>query len=118
MSYFPPPYIIIALDNLAKDAAINLAKQLDPKNCRLKVGKELFTAYGPSIVESLIDLNFDVFLDLKYHDIPNTVAKACSVAAALGVWMVNVHALGGKLMLQAARDAINTTIGRRPLLVA
>ena len=83
-----------------------LASELDPMLCRVKIGKELFTAVGPKIVEIFIKKGFEVFLDLKFHDIPNTVASACRVATDLGVWMINVHALGGKKMLIAARDAL------------
>ncbi len=103
--------IIVALDFSAAEPAFDLVSQLDPQLCRLKIGKELFTATGPQLVERLTHDGFDVFLDLKFHDIPNTVAKACKAAANLGVWMLNVHALGGKRMLHAAREAIpqNTT---------
>ena len=95
---------------------MQLVDQLDPTLCRLKVGKELFTRCGPSLVKQLVDKNFDVFLDLKYHDIPNTVAHACSAAADLGVWMLNVHALGGEKMMQAARQALADKDA--PLLIA
>jgi len=117
MSQFSPPHIIVALDNLDLTSAISLAKQLDSKKCRLKIGKELFTAYGPSIIESLMKLNFDIFLDLKFHDIPNTVAKACLVAAKLGVWMLNVHVLGGMAMLESAREAVDKININKPLLI-
>ena len=100
------PRIIVALDFPDGKSALQLVSQLDPQLCRLKVGKELFTATGPQLLEQLMTRGFDVFLDLKFHDIPNTVAKACQAAANLGVWMVNVHALGGRKMLQAAREAI------------
>ncbi|MCP5244018.1 MAG: orotidine-5'-phosphate decarboxylase [Burkholderiales bacterium] len=100
------PRIIVALDFSNATQALNLTAQLDPQLCRLKIGKELFTAAGPSLVEQLIRDGFDVFLDLKFHDIPNTVAGACKVAASMGVWMMNVHALGGKKMLLAAREAV------------
>ncbi|SEP77380.1 orotidine-5'-phosphate decarboxylase [Nitrosomonas ureae] len=100
------PRIIVALDFPDGKSALQLAHQLDPQLCRLKIGKELFTATGPQLIEQLMTRGFDVFLDLKFHDIPNTVAKACQVAADLGVWMANVHALGGRKMLQAAREAI------------
>lgn len=96
----------MALDYSSAENAMQLVDQLDPQLCRLKVGKELFTAAGPQLVERLMTKGFDVFLDLKFHDIPNTVAKACQAAASLGVWMVNVHALGGRKMLNAAREAI------------
>lgn len=105
------PRIIVALDFSSAEDALKLAGRLEPSICRLKVGKELFTAAGPNLVEKLMLKGFDIFLDLKFHDIPNTVANACKVAANLGVWMINVHALGGRKMLLAAREAIaqNTT---------
>lgn len=98
--------IIVALDYPDVPSAIVNAKRLDPTLCRLKVGNELFTSGGPDVVKALQDLGFDIFLDLKFHDIPNTVAGAVSAAARLGVWMVNVHAGGGMEMLQAAKDAL------------
>lgn len=98
--------IIVALDFQYREQALEVADQLDPEKCRLKVGKELFTREGPAILKALHGKGFQVFLDLKFHDIPNTVAKACSVAADLGVWMVNVHASGGRRMMEAARKAI------------
>lgn len=110
--------IIVALDFDNLDAALALAKQLNPEQCRLKVGKELFTCCGPRIVEALHELGFDVFLDLKFHDIPNTVAKAVKAAAELGVWMVNVHASGGLEMMKAARAALEPYGENRPLLIA
>ncbi len=100
------PRIIVALDFNSAELALNLASRLDPDLCRLKVGKELFTAAGPGLIEKLTRDGFDIFLDLKYHDIPNTVANACKAAANMGVWMINVHALGGRKMLSAAREAI------------
>ena len=100
--------IIVALDFARADHALDLVANLDPHLCRLKVGKELFTTAGPQLIEKLANSGFEIFLDLKFHDIPNTVAKACKAAANLGVWMVNVHALGGKKMLQAAREALPT----------
>lgn len=109
--------IIVALDYPTADAAIALANQLDPARCKLKIGKELFTRSGPYVVEKLVQQGFDIFLDLKYHDIPNTVARACLAAADLGVWMMNVHALGGSAMMVAAREAIGKT-SDRPLLIA
>lgn len=112
-----PPRIIVALDYAEPAQALEFVSGLRPRDCRLKVGKELFTRSGPVLVEKLVSAGFDVFLDLKFHDIPNTVAKACAVAADLGVWMVNVHALGGRRMMEAARAAIDR-IGQRPLLVA
>ena len=108
--------IIVALDYPTTDAAISLANQLDPSRCKLKIGKELFTRSGPKVVETLIGQGFDIFLDLKYHDIPTTVAKACSAATDLGVWMMNVHTLGGGAMMMAAREAVGNT-SDRPLLI-
>ncbi|MDQ7010576.1 MAG: orotidine-5'-phosphate decarboxylase, partial [Mariprofundaceae bacterium] len=108
--------IIIALDYPSADAALSLATQLDAQRCRLKIGKELFTRSGPPVVEKLVQMGFDIFLDLKYHDIPHTVARACQAAADLGVWMMNVHTLGGQAMMQAARDALGTAADR-PLLI-
>jgi orotidine-5'-phosphate decarboxylase len=109
--------IIVALDFPDAKSALELAAKLDPALCRVKVGKELFTAAGPAVVEKLIKQGFDVFLDLKFHDIPNTVAGACKAAAGLGVWMLNVHALGGPAMLRAAREAIDAG-PHKPLLIA
>ena len=108
--------VIVALDFPTEYETMQLVDQLDPTLCRLKVGKELFTRCGPSLVKQLVDKNFDVFLDLKYHDIPNTVAHACSAAADLGVWMLNVHALGGEKMMQAARQALADE--EAPILIA
>ena len=111
--------LIVALDYANERDALVLVDQLDPAGCRVKVGKELFTACGPAIVERLQERGFDVFLDLKFHDIPQTVAKACRAAAGLGVWMLNVHASGGSTMLRAAREAVNDAAGtQRTLLVA
>lgn len=108
--------VIIALDfNNERDTLI-LADQLSPDSCKLKVGKELFTACGPQLVKKLVSRNFDVFLDLKFHDIPNTVAQALKAARDLGVWMVNVHASGGSRMMNAARAALNEKSD--PLLIA
>ena len=100
------PKIIIALDYPNATSALALAERLQPTLCRLKVGKELFTATGPALLEKLMQRGFEIFLDLKFHDIPNTTAQTCKVAASLGVWMINVHALGGRKMLDAAREAI------------
>ncbi|MBL1322091.1 MAG: orotidine-5'-phosphate decarboxylase [Methylophaga sp.] len=108
--------IIVALDYPTADAAIALANQLDPARCRLKIGKELFTRSGPKVVELLVKQGFDIFLDLKYHDIPTTVAKACSAATDLGVWMMNVHTLGGGAMMTTAREAIGNTSDRPTLI--
>jgi orotidine-5'-phosphate decarboxylase len=109
--------IIVALDFADAESAWALVERLDPGLCRLKVGKELFTAAGPDLVRALVARGYDVFLDLKFHDIPNTVAAACRAAAGLGVWMMNVHAAGGRRMMEAARDAL-ASLPRRPLLIA
>jgi orotidine-5'-phosphate decarboxylase len=109
--------VIVALDYPDADSALRLVASLTPDLCRLKVGKELFTRAGPPLVEELVGRGFDVFLDLKFHDIPNTVASACHAAADLGVWMVNVHALGGARMLLAAREGIERAT-QSPLLIA
>ncbi|WP_406827869.1 orotidine-5'-phosphate decarboxylase [Microbulbifer sp. ARAS458-1] len=109
--------VIVALDYDNADDALAMAAQLDPAVCRVKVGKELFTITGPELVRQLVALDFDVFLDLKFHDIPNTVAAAVRAAANLGVWMVNVHASGGERMMRAARDALESFGDRRPLLI-
>ncbi len=111
------PNIIIAIDKSNQSDAVKLAAMFDPKLCRLKIGLELFTAEGPAILEVLQKRGFEIFLDLKFHDIPTTVARACTVAADMGVWMINVHALGGLEMMSAAREAITKT-SHRPLLVA
>jgi orotidine-5'-phosphate decarboxylase len=113
----PGPRVIVALDYPDRAAAMALVERLQPGLCRLKVGKELFTRAGPQLVEELAARGFEVFLDLKFHDIPNTVASACHAAADLGVWMLNVHALGGERMLLAAREGC-ARAGRAPLLVA
>lgn len=113
------PRIVVAMDFESATPCLALANTLNPKYCRLKVGKELFTAAGPQLVEQLMALGFDVFLDLKFHDIPSTVAKAVKAAAGLGVWMVNVHASGGEVMLEAARESLEQHSGsNRPLLIA
>lgn len=111
--------IVVALDYADAKSAIALVDRLDPSLCKLKVGKELFTAAGPQLVEQLVARQYDVFLDLKFHDIPNTVAKACQAAANLGVWMINVHASGGQPMMQAAREGLDKAFGdQAPLLIA
>jgi orotidine-5'-phosphate decarboxylase len=109
--------IIVALDFPDARSALALVDRVDPGTCRLKVGKELFTRAGPQLVEQLVARGFDVFLDLKFHDIPNTVASACFAAAELGVWMLNVHALGGERMLLAAREGVGRA-AHQPLLIA
>lgn len=114
---FDPKRIVIALDFASAEEARALLKLLSPSLCRVKIGKELFTSAGPAFVQEVIAMGFDVFLDLKFHDIPNTVAKAVAAAAALGVWMVNVHASGGSEMMSAARAAIENS-SSKPLLIA
>lgn len=108
--------VIVALDYPGASQALALADQLSPSDCRLKVGKELFTREGPSIVTALQSRGFDVFLDLKFHDIPNTTANAVASAADLGVWMVNVHASGGRRMMTAAREKLEQG-GHKTLLI-
>lgn len=110
--------IVVALDFEQKSAALDLVSQLDPALCRLKVGKEMFTHFGPAFVSELQQRQFEVFLDLKFHDIPNTVAKAVQAAADLGVWMVNVHASGGSRMMVAAKEALESYGPKKPLLIA
>jgi orotidine-5'-phosphate decarboxylase len=116
------PRVIVALDFANPMRALGLAERLDPHDCGLKVGKELFVTAGPDPVRWMVARGFNVFLDLKFHDIPNTVAQACAAATRLGVWMLNVHAAGGRPMLKAARDAVAATAAEvgvpRPLLVA
>lgn len=114
--------VIVALDTHDPDAALALAGKLDPALCRVKVGKELFTAAGPALLDALHEQGHEVFLDLKFHDIPNTVQKAVAVAASQGVWMLTVHASGGRTMMEAAREGAREGAarkgGREPLLVA
>src|SRR5216110_1726842 len=102
------PRVFVALDFADADRAFALARRLDPRECGLKVGSELFTAAGPEFVTRIVARGFNVFLDLKFHDIPNTVARACAAATRLGVLMLNVHAAGGRAMLTAAREAVRT----------
>lgn len=109
--------VIVALDYADAKSAIALVDRLQPAACKLKVGQELFTAAGPAFIATLAQRGFDLFLDLKFHDIPNTVAQACKAAAQLGAWMINVHALGGRRMMNAAREAIESA-PRRPNLIA
>ncbi len=111
------PKIVVALDYAQAQDAMRLVNQLDPTICKLKVGKELFTAAGPQLVEQLVAKDFKVFLDLKFHDIPNTVAKACEAASNLGVWMLNVHASGGSSMMEAALEGVNRS-RYQPYLIA
>ena len=117
-----PPRVIVALDFADPMHALSLADRLDPRQCAVKVGKELFVVAGPEPVRRLVERGFNVFLDLKFHDIPNTVAQACAAATRMGVWMLNVHAAGGRAMLTAAHDAVAATAAERgsprPLLVA
>jgi len=111
------PRVIVALDFPSTDPALELLTRIDPAQCRVKIGKEMFTRAGPGFVEQVAALGFQVFLDLKYHDIPNTVAAACAAAADMGVWMMNVHASGGRKMLTAAAGRL-AGLRERPLLVA
>ena len=111
------PKVIVALDFEKEQDALALVDRVLPSDCRLKVGKEMFTRFGPYFVEKLQNKGFEVFLDLKFHDIPNTVAKAVAAAADLGVWMVNVHASGGRKMMEAARNELER-FSKRPLLIA
>lgn len=110
--------IIVALDFNSATVALNLVDSLDPKLCRLKIGKELYTACGPDLLKQIQARGFEVFLDLKFHDIPNTVAKAVNVAGNMGVWMLNVHASGGRAMMEAAREALLEFGNQRPKLIA
>ena len=118
----PDPRVIVALDFSHPARALALMDRLDPGECALKVGKEMFVVAGPEPVRWMVERGFRVFLDLKFHDIPNTAAQACAAATRLGVWMLNVHAAGGAAMLEAAREAVARTaaeLGRpRPLLIA
>jgi orotidine-5'-phosphate decarboxylase len=109
--------VIVALDFPAVQHALDFVDRVESEMCKLKVGKELFTRAGPQFVETLVKRGFDIFLDLKFHDIPNTVAAACRAACDLGVWMLNVHALGGREMMLAAREAIDKS-SHQPLLIA
>lgn len=109
--------VIVALDFATEKDAWQMLEHLDPERCRVKLGKELFTRAGPALVRRIVESGFDVFLDLKYHDIPNTVASACSAAADLGCWMVNVHASGGRAMMEAAAERL-AQYQTRPILVA
>ncbi len=110
--------VIVALDYANKADAMAFVARVSPALCRLKVGKEMFTLFGPEFVRSLVAQGFDVFLDLKFHDIPNTVAKAVAASAELGVWMVNVHACGGLRMMAAAKQALADYGDKAPLLIA
>ena len=112
------PKVVVALDFNRQEQAMTFVDQIDPKLCKLKVGKEMFTHFGPEFVKQLVARQFDVFLDLKFHDIPNTVAKACAAAADLGVWMINVHASGGPKMIEMAKDALSPMGKDAPKLIA
>ncbi|WKX25247.1 orotidine-5'-phosphate decarboxylase [Tatumella ptyseos] len=116
MSVTSPVIVALDFDNL--DSALTLADQIDPKSCRLKIGKEMFTRFGPEVIHALHRRNFEIFLDLKFHDIPNTVAKAVTAAADLGIWMVNVHAGGGERMMEAAKLALDNYGSTAPHLIA
>ncbi|WP_052281639.1 orotidine-5'-phosphate decarboxylase [Kluyvera genomosp. 1] len=110
--------VVVALDYDNRDKALAFVDRIDPRDCRLKVGKEMFTLFGPQLVRDLQQRGFDIFLDLKFHDIPNTTAHAVAAAADLGVWMVNVHASGGARMMTAAREALTSFGKDAPLLIA
>ncbi|OIQ48717.1 MAG: orotidine 5'-phosphate decarboxylase [Gammaproteobacteria bacterium MedPE] len=110
--------VVVALDFDDQNKALAFVDTIDPQSCRLKVGKEMFTYFGPEFVKQLVAKGFDVFLDLKFHDIPNTVAKAVAAAAKLGVWMVNVHASGGEKMMRAAKEALVPYGDKAPILIA
>lgn len=110
--------IIVAVDFSDTKSAWNFIDKVEPKDCRLKIGKELFTHAGPDFIKQIKQKGFDIFLDLKFHDIPNTVAKAVAAAAELGVWMTNVHASGGVRMMEAAKDALYPYGKDAPLLIA
>jgi orotidine-5'-phosphate decarboxylase len=112
------PKVVVALDFDKKNDALSFVDRISPTDCKLKVGKEMFTYFGPEFVKTLTGKGFDVFLDLKFHDIPNTVAKAVTAAADLGVWMVNVHASGGSQMMSKAKQALNNYGNDAPLLIA
>ena len=109
--------IVVALDFPTLKQAVDFVAELNPELCKLKIGKELFAVGGANFVEKCVGLGFDVFLDLKYHDIPNTVAKACEAAAKMGVWMINVHAMGGKKMMSLAKEAVLNS-SHQPILIA
>ncbi|NRA82852.1 MAG: orotidine-5'-phosphate decarboxylase [Gammaproteobacteria bacterium] len=110
--------VVVALDFNNQQSALDFVATINPDSCRLKIGKEMFTHFGPQFVKQLVAMEFDVFLDLKFHDIPNTVAKAVTAAAELGVWMVNVHATGGANMMKAAAQALKPYGDKAPLLIA
>ncbi|MBD8512549.1 orotidine-5'-phosphate decarboxylase [Photobacterium sp. WH77] len=112
------PKVIVALDYPTQDAALAFVDRIEPGSCRLKVGKEMFTLFGPDFVRKLHDKGHSVFLDLKFHDIPNTCSRAVKAAAELGVWMVNVHASGGERMMSASREILEPYGKDRPLLIA
>lgn len=112
------PKVVVALDFDKKQDALSFVDKIQPTDARLKVGKEMFTYFGPEFVKQLTGKGFDVFLDLKFHDIPNTVAKAVTAAADLGVWMVNVHASGGSQMMTKAKQALDNYGQDAPLLIA
>ena len=110
--------VVVALDYANRDSALAVVDRIDPRDCRLKIGKEMFTLFGPQLVRDLHQRGFELFLDLKFHDIPNTAAHAVAAAADLGVWMVNVHASGGARMMSAAREALVPFGKEAPLLIA
>ena len=113
----PNSPIVVAIDKASLNEALQLADQLDPSLCRVKVGKELFTRCGPQIINELHSRGFEVFLDLKFHDIPNTTAQAVLAAADMGVWMVNVHASAGLVAMQESKKRL-VDAGHDTLLIA
>lgn len=113
----PAKPVIVALDFASAEKTLDFVQQLEPSLCQLKIGKELFTATGRYLVEQLVLQGYRIFMDLKYHDIPNTVASACKVAADMGVWMVDMHASGGRRMMEAAAEAVSN-YSQSPLLIA
>ena len=115
MTNHPSP-VIVALDFADEKQTLQFVRQLSPELCQIKIGKELFTATGRHLVEQLVNQGFKVFLDLKYHDIPNTVASACKIAAQMGIWMVDMHAGGGQRMMEAAAEAVSQ-FQQRPYLI-
>jgi len=112
------PRLIVALDFSSKKQALEFVDKVSPELCKLKVGKELFTLSGPTLIDTLVSKGFDIFLDLKFHDIPTTIKRAVYAAGQLGVWMLNVHALGGYSMLLAAREGMDMIGANRPYLIA
>ncbi|MFP3014286.1 MAG: orotidine-5'-phosphate decarboxylase [Arsenophonus sp.] len=110
--------IIVALDYNDKIKALSFVDSVNPNDCHLKIGMQMFTLYGTQFIQTLHQRGFQVFLDLKFYDIPNTVAKAVKAAADIGVWMINVHASGGSRMMSAAKEALVEYGKDAPILIA